>query len=214
MGSFEKLGILVIVVIIVMILAVAIHQWGDSVDVAELQGTELRLVDPADTQYPVDRDVVGGQERRGTDDIPVSTADAWPDGTPKSYRIRDGDSLWVLVVKRWGLRESFVPALQRSNPGLDPARLRVGSVLTIPDPALSGATRTSTTAGDSAKRRTEASAAPQRFVSYEIQEGDNLGSVAKRYLGEAWRWPRIRECNPGLNPDRLRVGQIIQVPVD
>jgi len=213
MGSFEKLGILVIVVIIVMILAVAIHQWGDSVDVAELQGTELRLVDPADMQFPVDRDVVGGREARGSDDIPASGAEAWPDGTPKSYRIREGDSLWVLVVKRWCLRESFVPALQRSNPGLDPARLRVGSVLTIPDPAASGSTRTSATGGDAARRTTEASAAPTRFVSYEIQEGDTLGSVAKRYLGEAWRWPRIVETNPGLNPDRLRVGQTIQVPV-
>jgi phage tail protein X len=213
MGSFEKLGILVIVVIIVMILAVAIHQWGDSVDAAGLTKTELRLVDPAEGGFPVDRDVVPDRDRGGTDDLHAATGDAWPDSTPKRYRIREGDSLWVLVVKKWGLKESFVEALLRANPGLDPARLRVGAELVVPDPAAIGATRVARGDEAGARGASEPKSAGSRLVPYEVQEGDTLESVAKRYLGKTWYFPRIVEANPGLDPNRLRVGQTILVPV-
>lgn len=48
--------------------------------------------------------------------------------------------------------------------------------------------------------------------SYTIQRGDTLGAISKRILGSSQRWREIADANPGLNPQRLNVGQTIVIP--
>jgi len=49
---------------------------------------------------------------------------------------------------------------------------------------------------------------------YEIQSGDALSSIAKRYYGDARQYMRIFEANKGVieDPDKIYPRQKIRIP--
>lgn len=201
MGTFEKLGILVIVVIIVMILAVAIYQWGGAggpgtTAVVGTSGPEL-------TVKNLD-DLMREDDDAGKTSTKPGDPGTWAGGIPKSYRIERDDKVWVLVVKRWGLKESFIQAIEQANPKIDFKRLKPGTQLAIPDPA-------SYTRASSEKQAPPQKPAGARL--YEVKGGDTLESIAFLHLGAKTRWPDIVGMNPGLEPKRLFEGQEIYLPV-
>lgn len=51
-----------------------------------------------------------------------------------------------------------------------------------------------------------------RTVEYVVQEDDSLWTIAAHWFGDATRWQEIADTNPAINPDRLRVGQKLQLP--
>ena len=53
---------------------------------------------------------------------------------------------------------------------------------------------------------------PEIGTTYTIKEGDTLSAISKKMLGSAGRWREIIKLNPGLNPDKLQIGQIIKIP--
>jgi len=56
---------------------------------------------------------------------------------------------------------------------------------------------------------------PPRFETYVIQRGDDLWSIAERRYGDRRHWQAIAQANGAdLDPQRLRVGQSIRLPVD
>lgn len=48
--------------------------------------------------------------------------------------------------------------------------------------------------------------------TYTIARGDTLGEIATRLYGDATRWRVIARANPGLDPNRLLIGQVIKLP--
>ncbi len=46
---------------------------------------------------------------------------------------------------------------------------------------------------------------------YTVMPGDTLGKIARATLGDPKRWREIAEHN-GVNPNRIRVGQVLQIP--
>jgi nucleoid-associated protein YgaU len=201
MGTFEKLGILVIVVIIVMILAVAIYQWGGAGNAAPASVVEvpapLTIRDIQDLVEDDHRERIREQEAAGDEGT-------WPGGIPKRYRIERDDKVWVLVFKRWGLKESFIKAIEAANPKVNLARLKPGQELTIPNPAAY------------VRNTAEKQAAPVKPAGarlYSVQQGDTLESIANLHLGAKARWPDILGMNPGLEPKSLFEGQEIYLPV-
>lgn len=48
--------------------------------------------------------------------------------------------------------------------------------------------------------------------TYVVQAGDTLSSIARKQYGDSRAWNAIIAANPGLNPNRLRVGATIQLP--
>lgn len=48
--------------------------------------------------------------------------------------------------------------------------------------------------------------------TYTVQKGDTLWSIAQRFLGDGKRWREIVEVNPGLEPSKLKIGQVIMLP--
>ena len=201
MGTFEKLGILVIVVIIVMILAVAIYQWGGTSPIPVGDAGAAGMPDPLTIKLLEDL----GDEESPPQPRPAGEVgdDTWPGGIPRSYTIRKNDKVWVLVVRRWRLSDSFVAAITAANPRADMKRLLPGDRLVIPDP--------------SAYRRGgkgEERALPKSGArSYEVKLGDTLESIAYMHLGSRSRWHDILKLNPGLNPKRMMEGQEIDLPL-
>lgn len=113
-----------------------------------------------------------------------------PPGT-RLYTIMARDTLYRLA-QRFG---TTVSAIIEANPGIDPDRLRVGQVIYIPTrPEARFPTRPR---------------CPGTFERYSVQPGDTLWRIARN------RGISIREIlryNPNVDPDRLRVGQILCLP--
>ncbi|MFB5083537.1 LysM peptidoglycan-binding domain-containing protein [Symbiobacterium thermophilum] len=107
-----------------------------------------------------------------------------------SYTVRPGDNFWTLAW-RFGTTPQ---AIARANPGVNSWSLRIGQTLCIP--------------GWSPWVTPPQGRCPQGWEPYRIQPGDTLGGIA---------WERqttvanLLRVNP-VNPNNLRIGQIICVP--
>jgi nucleoid-associated protein YgaU len=55
---------------------------------------------------------------------------------------------------------------------------------------------------------------PPKFYEYRAVQGDTFGTIAAKFLGESTKWTVIAQANPLLDPNRLRAGTIVRVPVD
>ncbi len=107
-----------------------------------------------------------------------------PGGT--LYSIRVGDTLYKLSQR---FRIS-VDAIIKANPGIDPQRLQIGQQICIPgEPSTVGC--------------------PPGSTLYIIQAGDTLYKLSQRF-GVAV--DAIIRANPGIDPQRLQIGQRICIP--
>ena len=59
-----------------------------------------------------------------------------------------------------------------------------------------------------------APAAVETFQFYTIQKGDSLSKIAKKYYGDAMKYPVLFEANREVikNPDLIYPGQVVRVP--
>jgi len=49
--------------------------------------------------------------------------------------------------------------------------------------------------------------------AYKIKSGDTLGSIAFKQLGSTAMWREIAELNDIVNPNKIEIGQVLQLPV-
>lgn len=103
-----------------------------------------------------------------------------------AYTIRAGDTLYRLAIRY----NTSVPAIVSANPNIDIENLQVGQQICIP-------------------RQPEYPACPEGNY-YTIQGSDTLYSIARRFNVSL---DDLLEANPGIDPDRLRVGQVICIPL-
>jgi LysM repeat protein/murein endopeptidase len=105
-------------------------------------------------------------------------------GGSGGYIVQPGDTVGAIARRH----EVTVADLVSWNRGLDPDRIRVGQELTI-------------RVGGRSRRR----------VTYEVQPGDFVARVARRYgisVNDIANW------NPGLDVDRVRIGQELLLFLD
>ena len=100
------------------------------------------------------------------------------------YTIRAGDTLY-LIAQRYNVT---VQELIAANPGIDPNRLQIGQQICIP--------------------RAQVPACPGGFY-YTIRSGDTLYLIAQRYNVTV---QDLIRANPGIDPNRLQIGQQICIP--
>jgi len=57
-------------------------------------------------------------------------------------------------------------------------------------------------------------AVPAFASTYTVKKGDSLWSISKQQLGSGARWREIYEANRDVikNPNRIYVGQVLQIP--
>lgn len=136
---------------------------------------------------------------------PSTSAAATPGMT--SYTIKAGDTFSTIAgefykdTRKWS-------AIANANPGVDPAKLKVGQVIKVPaDGAIA---RQATTVAE------RASAAPRSSGStHTVAKGETLAAIAERYLGSKGAWKRLYEANKdaiGSDPAKLKVGTKLVIP--
>lgn len=52
------------------------------------------------------------------------------------------------------------------------------------------------------------------MIDYTVKAGDSLSKVAANYLGSPGRYIELAALNSIVNPNIIRVGQVIKIPVD
>ena len=102
------------------------------------------------------------------------------------YAIRAGDTFFS-IARRFGIS---VDALAAANPGVDPNRLQIGQQICVPAPAPAPGP------------------CPGGFL-YTIRSGDTFFSLARRF---GITLQALLSANPGVDPNRLQVGQQICIP--
>jgi len=114
-----------------------------------------------------------------------------PAATATEYAVAKGDNYWT-IGKKFGVTAKQITD---ANPGVDPAKLKIGQKLHIPAPAPAAATPAAapggTTAGD----------------MYTVKSGDNLISIAKHFNTTV---KTIRADN-NLKTDSIKVGQKLKI---
>lgn len=50
------------------------------------------------------------------------------------------------------------------------------------------------------------------FLYHRAMAGETFASISKWYSGEEGKWREIERANPGMNPWRLKKGDIVKIP--
>lgn len=55
---------------------------------------------------------------------------------------------------------------------------------------------------------------PPRAQAYTVQSGDTLSKISKQFYGDAGKYMKIFEANKDQlsDPDKIKVGQVLQIP--
>jgi nucleoid-associated protein YgaU len=74
---------------------------------------------------------------------------------------------------------------------------------------------TATPGGDAARAVTPdkptSSAAAPKSGTHVVAKGETLEDIAEEFLGSKTRWKELLALNPGLDPRKLQIGQVLQV---
>lgn len=107
----------------------------------------------------------------------------------RSYQIQPGDTLSEIAVRF----QVPLARLLSANSGIDPLRIRPGQSIALPGTTPSQATHTAR--ADSG--------------GYRVQPGDTLSEIASHY-GVSLQ--SLLDSNPGVQPERLRIGKSLVIP--
>jgi nucleoid-associated protein YgaU len=55
-------------------------------------------------------------------------------------------------------------------------------------------------------------AAAPRSDTYTVKEGDSIASIWRTVSGSERGWEKLLAANPGVDPSRLKIGQVLKVP--
>ena len=158
-------------------------QAGDTIfALAQRFGTTVAAIQAANPGVDPNRLFVGQQIC-----IPVPAPPPTPPCPGFFYTIQAGDTFFALA-QRFG---TTVAAIQAANPGVDPNRLQIGQRICIPVPA-------------------PPPTPPCPGFFYTIQAGDTFFALAQRFGTTV---AAIQAANPGVDPNRLQIGQRICIPV-
>jgi nucleoid-associated protein YgaU len=161
----------------------------------------------------------------------------------QQYTVQQGDSFWTISKKVYGSGRYWQKlAKYNSQQVPNPDRMRTGAVISIPDPAVFGASRAtvspvgstlpveSIASIESANRIDSAASSAgtersssggiffnaQGYPMYRIGGQDTLTTIAAKHLGRASRWKQIYHMNRAelQTPDKLQIGMVLQLPAD
>ncbi len=108
------------------------------------------------------------------------------------YQVRPGDSYWSIARRH----KISVSSLEQANPGLNPRKIPIGKSLNIPGQG----SRSSPISSKAALTETG---------RYTVKKGDILGRISEAH---GIRLHQLMAANPGLDPKRLGIGKVLNIP--
>jgi nucleoid-associated protein YgaU len=99
--------------------------------------------------------------------------------------VRPGDTLGDISKEHYGTTQQW-QAIAEANPGVDPADLKVGTRLALPEVKADNV--------------------------HVVEKGDTLGEISQQHYGTSKKWEDIVKANPGLDPERLVPGMKLIIP--
>lgn len=118
------------------------------------------------------------------------------------HLVKKGDRLDKISMMYYNTHHRH-KEIMRANPGLDPKKIRPGQKIVIPN--IRGGL----------PQQTEVFIERDEPVvrDYIVKSGDVLGGISRKELGSSRYVNRILEVNPGLDPKKIKVGQVIRLPI-
>ena len=114
--------------------------------------------------------------------------------------VRSGDTLFDLVVKRYG-DSSYMNDVLVANPGLNPKRLRIGQKIVLPPKAT-------------LDRKSQSKSVRDEPKIWVVKEGDSLISIAQHQYADSAMATAIFNLNRDQlpTPEALRAGMRLRLP--
>ena len=119
----------------------------------------------------------------------------------KLYTVRDGETLGEIASRELGSFRMWIE-IANLNGISDPSSILPGRTLRMPD------SRTKTTKKDELAPH----ASLFNVHRHSVTEGETFSSIAGDYYDDANKYYVIVGANPSVNPNRLRIGQILHIP--
>jgi nucleoid-associated protein YgaU len=129
------------------------------------------------------------------------------------YRVKAGQTLTSIAAEVYGDGQQW-GQIAKANPGINPARLRVGTKLQLPDPATVRP-RPSVVVPASEVVVEDPTVVATAGSSYRVKSGDSLYKIARQKLGSGRLADEVYELNRdaiGPNPTKLRLGMVLRLP--
>lgn len=142
---------------------------------------------------------------------PLVLTPSLPEGGARTYTVKSGDTLGSIAQRELGSTKRW-KEIESLN-GVRSERLSIGMVLKLPTSTSSGTTQTLVRADPPVRTQPVVSNPnPSSTRTYTIRSGDSLSRIAATQMGDANRYGEILAMNPGLNPAKLGVGQVLRMP--
>lgn len=157
-----------------------------------------RLIIPKRSDELFNTEWISSKQAVGVNQTPLKRQRGGP------ITVKSGDTLSSLASVHLGNSMKWKHLLQANQDRLDrPEELQVGMTLRLP-----GSAPVNASAPKLAK-------AKQANSSYTVRTGDTLYEIAQQELGDGHRWHELFEANRQTlkNPNALRVGQRLQIPL-
>lgn len=118
-----------------------------------------------------------------------------------THVVKSGDNMYRIAINH-GITLS---QLQSANPGVNAQSLRVGQKLEIP---AAGQERVARVSAPAAAASPSSAARAAATGAYEIKAGDSLSKIARE---QGTTIAALQAANPNLNPNRMAIGQKINL---
>jgi nucleoid-associated protein YgaU len=182
--------------------------WGDAL--SHGAGTDLishTLTPTAPTTRP--SSVIVDVSRTGASGASTPATPAATSGG-RTYVVQPGESFWSIAKTVYG-SAAYYPHLTRANPTINPARLKTGMKINLPD--KDAVVTASASAVLLATTPTTRPVDPG--THYQVRAGDSLQGISKKLYGKADRWDKLYQLNKGAigsNPSVLKQNMVLQLP--
>ncbi len=198
--------------------AIASAQYNDWEEVGSEAQTAQQQLMAAPPQLAAN--VSGQVNYRPPVEVPsVASKKAKSTGMQNEYIVQSGDTLPKIAMKVYGDPSRWQDLMVLNN--IDNGnRIFVGQKLVTVAGSKSVAADTPLVSDhEVAEMADESESADASYFgavssngTYTVRQGDTLGKIAKTCLGSTSKWQKIAKANPNINPNKLKVGDVLVIP--
>jgi len=128
------------------------------------------------------------------------------------YVVEKGDTLGDISERFYGTSRYWKLIFEANRDLLsNPDRLVVGMELTIP-PLPEETTEVAKKEEAPTTLSQETTVTDEEVIRHIVERGETLTSISEFYFGDGNAWKKIAAANPGLDPNRIKPGQVIIIP--